>query len=430
MPTRCSLMTGVHTPVHGCIENGFSRYNHLPMLTDLLDGAGYHNIMVGKAHMGPVPDSFHVQRVTRGEKSRDVDDMYADFIRARGYPRATVSLEPNPVPEDLFMDAFLATTAMEEMDQAIKQDKPFFCFCSLYSPHGPIDPPGRWASLYDDVPLPPINYREGEIAGHPAAQRALLGYAEPGARSVDTVDEATIDKMRRLYYGLAAYCDHQVGRLVRYLDERRLRENTLVIFTSDHGTQLMDHGFSNKHNWYDESWRVPLIVSQPGTLPEGERRGFAIWNDLTTTILAAAGVSGSAAQHMQGYDLYTPLRCREPSPRQYAAATLFKTAAVATRRWKLAYYFEDGRGQLFDRIADPQEQIDLYDSAAHREVRDRLLVGLLAWYGDTVDLHGLIERSHRGGPIARRAVTHAKGISGLDAEERLNQVCRAVDGLT
>jgi len=93
MPARCSLMTGVHTPVHGCIENGFSRYDHLPMLTDLLDQAGYHNIMVGKAHIGPVPGSFHVQRLMHGEKSRDADDFYGDLIRAQGYPRATASLE-------------------------------------------------------------------------------------------------------------------------------------------------------------------------------------------------------------------------------------------------------------------------------------------------------------------------------------------------
>jgi arylsulfatase A-like enzyme len=220
-----------------------------------------------------------------------------------------------------------------------------------------------------------------------------------------------------------------VGRLVRYLDERGLREDTLVIFSSDHGTQLMDHGFTNKHNWYDESWRVPLIVSQPGTLPRGEQRGFVIWNDLPTTILAAAGVSGPATQHMQGYDLYTPLCNGAPSPRACACATLLKTAAVATRRWKLTYYFEDGRGQFFDRIADPQEQVDLYDDETVRQVRDKLLLGLLAWYGDTIDLHSLIARSHRGGPIARRAVAHIKGVSGLDAEERLNQTCRAVDSL-
>ena len=169
MPTRCSLMTGVHTPVHGCIENGFSRYEHLPMLTDLLDEAGYRNLMVGKAHMGPVPDSFHVQRLTQGEKNADVDDFYAEFIRAQGYSRSTVHLERNPVPEDIFMDAFLATTAMEEMDRALETgDQPFFCFCSLYSPHGPIDPPGRWATLYDGAILPPINYLEGEIESHPS----------------------------------------------------------------------------------------------------------------------------------------------------------------------------------------------------------------------------------------------------------------------
>jgi hypothetical protein len=132
---------------------------------------------------------------------------------------------------------------------------------------------------------------------------------------------------------------------------------------------------------------------------------------------------------MQGYDLYTPLCNGAPSPRAYACATLFKTAAVATRRWKLTYYFEDGRGQLFDRIADPHEQIDLYEDEAHCKVRDKLLLGLLSWYGDMNDLHSLVARSHRGGPIARRAVAHMKGISGLDAEERLNQICRAVDAL-
>jgi hypothetical protein len=84
---------------------------------------------------------------------------------------------------------------------------------------------------------------------------------------------------------------------------------------------------------------------------------------------------------------------------------------------------------LFDRIADPQEQADLYEDEAFRAIRDRLLVGLLAWYGDTTDLHGLVARSHRGGPIARRAVAHIQGVSGLDAEDRLGQICRAADEL-
>ena len=132
---------------------------------------------------------------------------------------------------------------------------------------------------------------------------------------------------------------------------------------------------------------------------------------------------------MQAYDLYTPLLRGEPSPRQYAVATLLTSTALATRRWKLAYYFEDGRGQLFDRLNDPREQRDLWDDPAHREVRDRLLFGLLSWYGDMTDLHGLVARSHRGGPIAGRAVRHMKKVAGLDAEERLNRICQEVDAL-
>jgi len=100
-------------------------------------------------------------------------------------------------------------------------------------------------------------------------------------------------------------------------------------------------------------------MSQPGRLPSGETRGFALWHDLTASILAAAGTT--APQTMQGYDLYTPLTSGGPTPRRYAAASLFKSAAVATGRWKMEYYFEDGCGRLFDRIEDPQEQLDLWN---------------------------------------------------------------------
>ena len=419
-PTRCSLLTGAHTHVHGCIENGFNRHDHLPLLPDLLKEAGYHNIMVGKTHFGSIPASFDVQHITHGEKKTDIDDCYARFIKSKGYSRQTRHLEPNPVPEDIFMDAFLGTTTIEEMSRCLASELgPFFAFCSLLSPHGPIDPPGRWAHLCDDVTMPDINYEAGEIANHPKALKDLLGlYEEP------CIDKHEVDRMRRLYYGLAAYCDHQVGRLIGFLDSEGIRENTLVIFTSDHGIQLMDHGFDDKHTWYDGSWHVPLILSQPGTLPCGEHRGFAIWNDLTATILAAAG---TGCDTMQAYDLYAPLRHGDPSPREYAVGVLYKSVAVATRRWKLEYYFEDGRGRLFDRKHDPREQNDLFDSSAYTEVRNKLLKGLLTWYADSSDLVGLVQRSFRAGPIGRRAVSQMKDRKGVEAEERLNRICREAD---
>ena len=340
MPARCSLMTGLHTPIHGCIENGIRRREDLPMVTDFLAEAGYTNIIVGKAHFGPIPESFHVRRTIIGEKGKDSDDFYADHIRRHGYSRA--SAHPNEIPEDLFMDAFLVDTTIESIDAVAERgDAPFFALCSLPSPHGPIDPPGRWASCYDDVPLPEINYSEGEIEDHPAHLRRLVGTLEPhetvsgddylaeGAEFSDmneargnTIggkERSKIDEFRRLYYGLAAYCDHQVGRLIDYLDRAGLRDNTLVIFTSDHGQQYFDHGFNDKHNYYDSTWRVPLIMSMPGTLPEGEKRKFAIWNDITATILGAAGIE---SPHAQGFDLFGPLSSGLDSPRKCAVGTL------------------------------------------------------------------------------------------------------------
>lgn len=435
MPARCSLMTGVHTPVHGCIENGVQRHTHLPLLPDLLAAQGYTNIMVGKTHFGPVPDSFAVQHILRGEKHSGSDDFYAQHLRRHGYDRS--SRHPNTIPEELFCESFLVDTTIREIERVAGSDRgrhggqgaqaPFFAFCSMLSPHEPFDPPGRWATLYDDRSLPPMNYVPGEEQQHPRHLRTLLGMDElerlPRLPDGEP-DLERIDAERRLYYGSAAYCDAQVGRLLDYLDQSGLRQNTLVIFTSDHGTQLYDHGFKDKHNYYDASWRVPFILSLPGVLSEGQRRDFAIWNDLTATILAAAGTSCST---MQAFDLFTPLREGESSPRRCAVGTLYKSCAVATQRWKLEYFFEQGTGRLFDRASDPLERTNLYDHPAFREVRQDLVQALLTWRADILDLHWLQEHTGTGGPVANRLADYTRSMRGTDPERRLNERAEAIE---
>lgn len=440
MPARCSLLTGTHTPVHGCIENGVARRTDLALLPDLLAaesggaGGGYTNIMVGKTHFGPIPDSFQVQHLLKGEKRSDTDDFYAAHLRAHGYARA--SRHPNAIPEELFCEAFLVDTTIREIERHVASSdkgRPFFAFCSMLSPHEPFDPPGRWATLYDGRHLPPVNYVAGEEASLPPHLRRLLGMDRPGDTDNEgeppairggVIDQERVDHERRLYYGSAAYCDAQVGRLLDFLDASGLRRDTLVIFTSDHGTQLYDHGFRDKHSYYEASWRVPLLLSWPGTLPQGERRDFAIWNDLTATILAAAG---TALPSVQGFDLLDPLRRGQPSPRRCAVGTLYKSCAVATRRWKLEYAFEEGSGRLFDRRRDPLEQRDLYASAPHQEVRRDLLEALLRWRSDLTDVQWLAAHTSGGGPVARRAATLTRTMRGTDAEQRLNDRAEQID---
>lgn len=435
MPARCSLITGTHTPVHGCIENGVARRMHLALLPDLLAEAGYTNVMVGKTHFGPLPQSFHVQHVLKGEKSGQGEDFYAQHLRAHGFNRAT--RHPNPVPEELFSEAFLVDTTIRELDALVSAGKgPFFAFCSLLSPHAPLDPPGRWATLFDDRALPPLNYTPGEETRHPRHLKRLLGLegrssgegASEGHGAIPLLpdgapDMTRIDAARRLYYGLAAYCDAQIGRLIRWLDERGLRESTLVIFTSDHGQQYWDHGFNDKHNFYDASWRVPLIMRLPGVLPQGQGRRFAIWNDLTATILAAAGLDVPA---VQGFDLLGPLSRGEESPRRCAVSHLYKACALATERWKLEYYLEEGRGRLWDRVNDSAERRDLWEDAAYGEVRQAMLHALLTWRGDLTDVQWLQEHTSGGGPVAVRVAGHTRGIRGSDAEQRLNERAGAI----
>lgn len=427
MPARCSLLTGVHTPVHGCIENGIDRRTDLSVFPDALAAAGYHNIFVGKSHFGPVPESFHAQHVLGGEKGHDVDDFYAEHIRPRGYSRA--SRHPNPVPEELSCDAFLIDTTIAEIEQHRQTTggEPFFAWCSIPSPHSVLDPPGRWATLFDDRPLPPLNYVPGEEADQPAHLRRLVGVRGCEGRAVDhdgDLDYDAVDRERRLYYSLAAYCDAQIGRLMSYLDDVGLRQDTLVIYTSDHGQQYYDHGINDKHTYYDASWRVPLIMSMPGTLPQNVRDSLALHTDLTATILAAAGQDH---RWVNGFDLFTPIADGGTSPRRCVVSVLYRSLALATSRWKLEYFPDERAGRLFDRRDDPDEQHDRYNDPESNDVRTALVEALLSWRAELTDVEHLQTRTHGGGPVAQRAAAYSSTLRGADPDRRLGDRVTALE---
>ncbi len=438
MPARSCLMTGLHTPIHGGIENGTTRLTHFTTLPDLLKEQGYTNIMVGKTHFGEVPDTFDV--VT--------GDEHGSYLKERGYDPQASHVHPTSVPEEHCLESYLVDRTIDEIEK-VKGSGPFFAFCSMPAPHPPETPPGKWMTCYDDVPLPEINYVDGEEQRQPEHTKRLLGiekenrtlegesktevkyWREAIGRIIEKEHLDTIDQVRRLYYGFASYCDAQVGRLIDFLDRNGLRENTLVIFTSDHGQQYFDHGFNDKHNWYDASWRIPFVMSMPGTLPEGETRDFAIWNDITTTLLGAADTGCST---MQGFDLFTAVKNGEQSPRRCAIGTLYKSCAVATHNWKLEYYFEEGTGRLFDRQNDPLEREDLYANPAYSEVKNSLLHALLSWRGDIVDLKLLLEGTTKAKPdpdghtkVSPRIAMNTRAMKGTDAEIRLGEKAELAD---
>jgi len=253
-------------------------------------------------------------------------------------------------------------------------------------------------------------------------------------------DVSHIDHARYRYYALAAYVDYEVGRMLDFLDRELLTPSTLVAFWSDHGSQLFDHGIGNdKHTFYDASLRIPFLLRWPGVLPANATATFASTLDLTATTAAAAGQT--PPPDWQGFDLVAALRHGDPSPRTVAVSVEYRSFALVTPRWKLAYFPEQGEGRLFDRIADPDERTDLFESTAHAAPRDGLLRALLRWRAQQDPIGYLQWNSKRSassddggdaleedaeaavvpvqGRVQVEATNHTDHLLGLDAEVRL-----------
>ena len=311
-----------------------------------------------------------------------------------------------------------------------------------------------WSSAYKDVTFPALNFQGDDIRELPYQTRMLLQLLDKesgdppafptgpcrdhGKQSCPVPNMTYIDAPmqhglafpdgRYNYYTQAAYVDYQVGRLLDYLETSGLAANTLVIFATDHGTALFDHGISNdKHNFLDASLRIPLIMRYPGVLPSGETRAFATTLDLTATIVAAAAGPEAIPKQYQGFDLLTPLAQGLSSPRKVGVSCEYRAMTVVTPSWKLAYFPDQGEGRLWDRRADPSEQNDLFNVSIHENatqwgVKQGLLVSLLRWRAQQDPLGYLqanLESHPAPGNTAAVVVNYTSHLTGLKAELQL-----------
>ncbi len=414
------------------------RDDSLDTIFDKLKEAGYATIMAGKRHFGKTPEIDVV--LSPDERELGKLGSSDSYLNDRSFDD-----EQRINPDAVVVDQCIAA-----IDKAKDADAPFFAFCSLNAPHTPLIPPRRCIEAIDPDALPNFNYTPGEETALPSHQRWLLGLdgGEQSLHGVEPSDPAnwteaigrtyapqyreSIDQWRRRYYASALYADELLGRMLDYLGDSGLASDTLVIFTSDHGQQYFDHGFNDKHCWYDESWRVPLVMRHPGKLPAGESREFASWMDLPATITGAAGEDWPV---VHGFDLYSQLIGGVDSPRNCVAGTLFKSCALVTRKWKIEYYLDEGTGRLFDREADPEEQTDLWRSPALESIRDKLTIALLRWRSDieSVGVHqGRLTAKPDAGPegvkiVANRVVDRVARWRGDEVERSLCEAIVAIE---
>lgn len=407
VPSRASLFNGLYPHTSGVLRNGA---NWGRTWVELLAGAGYHCVNFGKMHTAPLlaPAGFH-ERYNVENKDRYLDarwyfDEWDKALAANGLVKQQRELYRRredyrerlgafewELPERLHSDNFVGDMAAWWINTRPKPEEPVFLQIGFVGPHPPYDPTPAALDPYRDRTMPVPVLDPDDLAGQPPPYRELRQHnVEVDHDSVAWSLDPTPEQLQRLwrhYFANVSMIDAKIGELLEALGRRGYLENAVVLFTSDHGELLGEHGHMQKWAMYESVVRVPLIAWSPGRVPAGVKRdGLCQLFDLGATILDLAGVP--VPDHFEARSLRPALEGDAWAPRDAVfteqAGDIVLTGAsfqtmVRTERWKLVHFLHQTHGVLFDLAADPGERRNLWDDPAHAGVRRDLLDVIRDW---------------------------------------------------
>jgi arylsulfatase A-like enzyme len=309
------------------------------------------------------------------------------------------------VPEELYPTSFVEQRTIAALEHFARNDgSPFLLQCSFPDPHHPFTPPGRYWDMYApaDIDLPPsfglIDPAEPALLSRLRALHAQPGHV-PGRFCTQFVEAAALRQAIALNYGAISMIDDAVGRIMASLQRLGLADDTVVIFTADHGDLMGDHSLIFKQGFHYEGLiRIPLIWREPqGGAPVVEQ-GLASTLDLARTVLGRAGLPVPVG--VQGIDLLARGAARDgvvieedDLPIHMGALGPVRMTSFVDRRWRLTVWHGDPHGELFDREADPHELHNLWYAPAAAAVRAELTEQLLRARLAMVDVLPLAQRS-------------------------------------
>ncbi|MBR9991377.1 MAG: sulfatase [Gemmatimonadetes bacterium] len=425
-PSRATVLTGQYGHLNGVVTNGAPLHpDHITFPRLLRDG-GYETALIGKWHLRTAPGGFDYYEVMAGQGPYYNPVMHtsvgADSVRYIGYTQdvitdralhwlATRAETQRALPSETGASA--ASSAGAPGGLAGLASKPFALLLHYNAAHRFWDPGPEQLALYrDTVFAEPATFRDDgarrasgfrlqemdvaldlfprdlkleEPVNLTPAQlerwRAFYddenaAYAAAGLTG-DALKSWNYQRYIRDYMRVVAGLDAAVGRVLDHLEENGLAENTIVVYTSDQGFFLGDHGWFDKRWMYEESLRTPLLVRWPGVVEAGSVNHDLVMNlDLAQTVLDAAGIAASPA--MQGRSIVPLLRGETPADwrdaiyYQYFAYPdwhmVQRQYGVRTHTHKLIHYYEIGEWELFDLARDPEELNSVYDEPAYATV--------------------------------------------------------------
>ncbi len=389
VPARCSMHYGQYPMRTRCYENRFAMPTDRPSFMQMLTEAGYRTHGVGKCHFTPdkyALRGFQSREIQEEVPRRDSDD-YTHWLEVQGWGelpephgvRGEMYYVPqvSQLPQRWHPTQWVGDRSVAFIEQQREGDRPWFLFSSYVHPHPPFAPPGPWHKLYRsfNLPLPHVPDNWASLQTYINRHQNRYKYRDQG------IDRHLVRNMKAHYYACISFIDYQIGRLLEALAATGQFQNTLILFTSDHGELLGDYNCFGKRSMHDSCARIPLLAALPGRFDGGGRCDRpASLVDIMPTVLAAAGVDGGGLA-LDGVDLAALGDGRTGRTAVYAQHEVAgkATYTVVTEDWKYAYSAPDQQEYLFARKADPGESRNCAGDSAAQTILAQLRAQTLGW---------------------------------------------------
>ncbi len=409
VPGRACITTGNYSHVATGIKNnsGYIRDDQTKIAAHFAD-AGYATTAIGKLHYVPYsppgkPRLLHgFEHAELCEEGRIIGafdphgemsglEEYHDWLHEQGwggYERAhgTGNNDVHPaasaVPAEFHEESWVATRSIANLQEHLdaSPDQPFFMWSSFTKPHAPYDPPRPWDAMYDPRAVAP-----------PVGDVSMLDDRDPMYRNWqvaygwDKLSPEGVQNARAHYFGMVSFQDHNIGRIVSFLQQRGQLDNTIIVYSADHGDLLGDFGCFFKCNMFHGSVGVPLIFAGPGVAAQGQTQALAGLQDILPTVAEVSG--NSLPQSAMGISQAPVLSGAADGTREYYISQCMDSPnqryMVLTGQWKYVYHELGGVQELYDVVEDHDEQVNLAHTRG--EVVSELRGVLMDWARENGD---------------------------------------------
>lgn len=434
-PSRATMITGLWAHNHGVVTNGIVMDEKMETLGSQLKRAGYDTTWIGKSHLGgwfePHDEEtcpYHELHTTEGGyawkkhpggaggedyRLNGFDTWVSGWTDYRNYLQTTdladdikqdrwvgghAVMETAPDSEHAYsrltkehhMATWMAGEAVEAIGKAEESENPFCMVLSFYAPHHPVAPPKPYDTMYspDDMVLPGSYHADTSMHNLPGINPENNHDNYIAERWTEDQAKAYLAR----YYGYVTYIDDQMTRVVDALKAGGLYDNTIIVFSSDHGDMLCEQGMIYKHtfNGYDTLMKVPLTVQWPNGIVAGQvHGGLSSHLDLVPTLLNLAGVKQSA--QMDGRSMAGVLTGNADTAREEVFVDVMNQGYVVRRgQWKyvLNVAYSDGKlirkvDELYDMENDPNEMVNLAFQPNQAECVEQLKQSVFRWLHDS-----------------------------------------------